>query len=296
MSAVVITGAGSGIGRACAMRLLRDGWAVVVTDINPEAAEATVELAHVAGFGDRVTSCRVDVRDESSVAEAVAAAVATFGSLGAMVNNAGIGGAFGPIHTIEQADWDFTFEVLVRGVFFGIKHAVTELRKGGGGAIVNVASAAAFSGGFGPAPYSAAKAAVVNLTRAAATELAPELIRVNAVAPGAVVTAMTDGGDPDESKSRFAASQPWPEAGSADHIAAAVAYLAGDDSRFVNGETLVVDGGLVAAGPGRGYAERMRTDPGRRGLSGISYGSTGTPAVVRRRESSPYQTGGREAR
>jgi NAD(P)-dependent dehydrogenase (short-subunit alcohol dehydrogenase family) len=283
--AAVVTGGGSGIGRATVLRLLADGRPVVVADVHEANAAATAELAARAGHGERVAAVRADVREEGDVAAAVEVAVRRFGALGVMVNNAGVGGAFGPVTEIAAEDFDFTFEVLVRGVFFGVKHAVRALRaQGVPGSIVNVASVAAAGGGKGPPVYSAAKAAVVNLTTALATELAPDRIRVNAVSPGAILTPLLAAGEPtDATRDLLTAAQPWPEHGRPEHIAAAIAYLAGPDAEFVTGQNLVVDGGLLAAGPGRAFADALGVDPGTRGLTGVSYGSTGRAPVIHTR-------------
>lgn len=280
----VVTGAGSGIGRATVLRLLDAGFRVVVADVNEATAAGTAALADAP---DRIAVVAADVRREDDVAGALALAVETFGGLTCVVNNAGVGGAFGPIATVESDDWDYTFEVLVRGVFYGVKHAARIMQaQGTGGSIVNVASVAALGGGMGPVPYSAAKAAVVNLTKAVSIELAADRIRVNAVCPGAISTPLLHRGRPERAEGSLAATQPWPAHGRAEHIAAAIAFLAGDEAEFVTGEALVVDGGLTAAGPGPAFAERLGTDPGTRGLSGVNYGSTGVASVVRHRADS----------
>ncbi|MGE0842612.1 SDR family NAD(P)-dependent oxidoreductase [Pseudonocardia sp.] len=277
----VVTGGGSGIGRATVLRLLAAGHRVVVADVNAENAAATAELAQAP---DRVAVAAVDVRDEDAVAAALAAAVDRFGGLSAVVNNAGVGGAFGAITEIESADWDYTFDVLVRGVFYGVKHAARIMRAhGGGGSIVNVASVAGLTGGLGPVPYSAAKAAVVNFTKAVSIELAADRIRVNAVLPGAISTPLVHHGRPERAEDKLAATQPWPAAGRPEHIASAIAFLAGAESEFVTGEALVVDGGLTAAGPGPAFAERLGNDPRLRGMAGVNHGTTGVPSVVRNR-------------
>jgi NAD(P)-dependent dehydrogenase (short-subunit alcohol dehydrogenase family) len=173
-----------------------------------------------------------------------------FGRLDVVFNNAGVGGALGPIWDVEVAEWDYTFDVLAKGVFLGIKHAARAMKRGGrGGSIINTASIAGLSGGGGPMIYSAAKAAVINLTKGAALQLAADHIRVNAICPGGVLTPLTDRGDPAAAAKRMEQMQPWPEHGKPEHIAGAALFLASDDSEFVTGEALVVDGGLTAAGP-----------------------------------------------
>lgn len=279
--AAIVTGAGSGIGRATALRLLADGGRVALSDINQESLDASLALATEAGVADRAVGLRADVRSEDDVADLVAKAAEHFGGLDVMVNNAGLGGAFGRLTEIEADDWDFTFEVLTRGVFFGVKHAARAM--GTGGSIVNIASVAALSGGFGLIAYSAAKAAVVSITQSSAVELAPGRIRVNAIAPGAIRTPLLESGTTTRLDDVRPPGQPWPDWGRPEDIAAAVAYLAGPDAGFMTGQTMVVDGGLVAAGPGSDFQERLGADPRTRGLVGLNRGMTGQRSTVRRR-------------
>jgi NAD(P)-dependent dehydrogenase (short-subunit alcohol dehydrogenase family) len=180
----------------------------------------------------------------------IGCAVSNFDRLDIVFNNAGVGGAIGPVWDIEEEEWDYTFDVLVKGVFFGIKHAARAMRKQGqGGVIINTASTAGLSGGSGPLVYSAAKAAVINLTKAAAVQLAPDRIRVNAICPGGILTGLTNQGNPEAAVKVLEKMQPWPEYGKGEHIAGAALFLASDDAGFVTGDALVVDGGLTAIGP-----------------------------------------------
>jgi NAD(P)-dependent dehydrogenase (short-subunit alcohol dehydrogenase family) len=283
----VITGGASGMGRATALRFLEEGARVVVADLNDATGKEFLETASQDGHRKDVRFFRADVAEESDVAGMIEHAVAEFGRLDVVFNNAGIGGAFGPVTDLEVEDWDFTFAVLVRGVFLGIKHGARAMkRQGGGGSIINTASVAGLSGGAGPLCYSAAKAAVVNLTRAAAVELAPDRIRVNAICPGGILTPLIHRGSPDAARPRMKELQPWPEVGEGEHIAGAASFLASDDARFVTGEALVVDGGLTAAGPN--LIQRMR-DPNTPsvfalGVTGVDKGSTGQPPVIRPRK------------
>ncbi len=275
----VVTGGASGIGRATASRLLAEGACVVVADIDDQRGEKTVEQLSASGAQGRVVFCPCDVAHEPDVLHAVRTAVKEFGRLDCMVNNAGIGGAFGPIVETHVEDWDRTQEVLLRGVFLGVKHAARQMiRQGSGGSIVNVSSVAALSGGAGGAAYTAAKAGVLALTRCAAVQLARHRIRCNAVLPGTILTPLiVRQGDAETMKQIASQTQPWPEPGMAEDIAAVVAFLASDDSRFVTGEGIVADGGIAAAGPniyrgdhplGEAIKERMlqagvrRFDPG----------------------------------
>ncbi|HKC51942.1 MAG TPA: SDR family oxidoreductase, partial [Myxococcota bacterium] len=210
----VITGGASGMGRATAFRFLAEGASVVVADLNDATGKEFLESASQAGHAKAVRFARTDVAEEADVAGMIDLAVRDFGHVDIVFNNAGIGGAFGPVTNLEVEDWDFTFAVLVRGVFLGIKHGARAMkRQGTGGSIINTASVAGLSGGSGPLCYSAAKAAVVNLTRSAAVELAPDKIRVNAICPGGILTPLVHRGSPEALRPRLAGLQPWGEAG-----------------------------------------------------------------------------------
>jgi NAD(P)-dependent dehydrogenase (short-subunit alcohol dehydrogenase family) len=278
---VAITGAASGIGLAAVERFLGAGWRVVAADYNPAACDRLrARLGADPSVGPRLRVVRADVSVEADVAAMVDEAVAHGGRLDCLVNNAGIGGAFGPIDALEVADWDATFAVLVRGVFLGIKHGVRAMKaQGGGGSIVNTGSIAGLSGGSGPQAYSAAKAAVLNLTRAAALELAPLRIRVNAVSPGVIATPLAESGGRDV-RAAMSDLQPWPDPGEPDHVARVMEFLAGDGAAFVIGENIVVDGGLLAGGAR--LDDRIGGNPAARGLVGINRGSTGERHSVRK--------------
>ena len=277
----VITGAASGMGKATALRFLAEGASVVMADYNTETGAAALSEAADQGFGERSRFVRADVAVEADVENMFETAVENFGHLDIVFNNAGVGGAVGPLTETRVEDWDYTFDVLVKGVFLGIKHAVRILRRQGrGGSIVNTASIAGLSGDGGPIAYSAAKAAVINLTKGAAVELAPDRIRVNAICPGFIATPLAEQGRPDSTRAAFASSQPWPEFGRGEHIAGAALFLASEDAEFVTGEALVVDGGLSAAGPE--LSKKFRHISGRHaGKAGITRGSTGEPSVLR---------------
>ncbi|NBS48977.1 MAG: SDR family NAD(P)-dependent oxidoreductase, partial [Betaproteobacteria bacterium] len=156
----VITGGAGGMGLATVERFLAEGAKVVIADFNETTGAAALAGATAAGFGANARFIRCDVAKEDDVAAAVGLAVSAFGGLDIIFNNAGVGGAIGPVWELEEAEWDYTFDVLVKGVFFGIKHATRVFREQGrGGSIVNTASVAGLSGGCGPLAYSAAKAA-----------------------------------------------------------------------------------------------------------------------------------------
>jgi len=275
----IITGGASGIGRASALAFLREGARVVIGDLNEASIAETTGLVKAAGHADRLAACRADVSAEADVAGLVDLAVGRFGGLDAIFNNAGVGGAFGPIGETAAEEWDFTFAVLVRGVFLGIKHASNRMKaQGRGGSIVNTASVAGINGGGGPHAYSAAKAAVANLTRAVSAELAGHKIRVNAIAPGMIKTPLAVGEREDAWDRRVRERQPWPEPGMPEHIADTAVFLVSDESRFITGQVIVVDGGLSAMGPdlfGHGPGSRMLKK------AGLNTGSTGVPGTVR---------------
>ncbi|HVM98277.1 MAG TPA: SDR family oxidoreductase [Candidatus Acidoferrales bacterium] len=245
----VITGAANGIGRATVLRFLDEGARVVGADLNPDTGREMVDLAAKAGHAANLRFVRTDVAKEADVAAATRTAVDVFGRLDCVFNNAGVAGAFGPITHQSVEDWDYTFAVLVRGVFLGIKCAARIMKaQGQGGSIINTASIAGLSGGDGPQAYSAAKAAVINLSRACAVELAPDRIRVNAVCPGGILTPLLHRGNPEPIAAVLQKLQPWPEIGLPEHIASVALFLASDDSTFVTGAHLVADGGLTAQG------------------------------------------------
>jgi NAD(P)-dependent dehydrogenase (short-subunit alcohol dehydrogenase family) len=275
----VITGGASGIGRASVLRLLDAGGRVVFGDLNRDNAQLLLDQVDDA---DRLRFVPTDVAEERDVEALVTTAVEAFGRVDVMFNNAGVGGAFGPITDIDVEDWDRTFAVLVRSVFLGTKHAArVMIDQGDGGSIINTASVAGLSGGGGPQAYSAAKAAVINLTYSSAVELAGHRIRVNAICPGLINTPLAIRGDRDHQRVRDIVSviQPWPELGRPEDIAGLVLWLAGPDSAFVTGEAIRVDGGVAAAGP------RMvgLTDPHGAFVrsSGFADGTTGRPPIKR---------------
>jgi NAD(P)-dependent dehydrogenase (short-subunit alcohol dehydrogenase family) len=259
----VITGAASGMGKAASLLFSREGAHVVLADLNAPGGEATAAEASAAG--QRCVFQRTDVSSEPDIEALVARALKEFGRLDVMFNNAGIGGAVGPLESIAVDDWDRTQAVCLRGVFLGIKHSVAPMREQGGGAIVSTASIAGIDGYPNLHAYCAAKAGVVNLTRSAAIEFAAEKIRINCIAPGGIATPIIGGGSNFNKAAIDAAlvnMQPLPLAGQPEDIAEAALFLASDAARFVTGHCLVVDGGATAgqtAGAPRAGQERPRT-------------------------------------
>ena len=278
----VITGGASGMGRATVMRFLAEGAAVVVADFNEANGASTLEEATGQGFSDRVSFQRADVASEADVEAMLAHAVERFGGLDIVFNNAGVGGAIGPLTETTAESWDYTFDVLAKGVFLGMKHAARIMRdQGRGGSIINTASIAALSGDAGPMLYSAAKAAVVSLSQSGAVELAPDRIRVNAICPGFIATPLAEAGRAEQTRRRFEVAQPWQSHGRGEHIAGAALFLASDDAEFVTGEALVVDGGLTASGPQ--LSKNFPHTSGRNAkVAGVTKGSTGEPPELER--------------
>jgi NAD(P)-dependent dehydrogenase (short-subunit alcohol dehydrogenase family) len=259
----VVTGGASGIGAGTVRRLVADGARVVVADIQGEAA-AKVAAEH----GPRCRSLATDVTSEEEVAAAVDLAVAEFGQLDLMFANAGVFGAYGPIDRNRMADVDLTWAVNLRGVFLAMKHSARVMVPRGTGVIIATTSPAAVVGGIGNHAYSAAKAGILGLVRSVAAELREHGIRVNAVMPGAVVSAMTadlvlgDASAVDQVTEALARNAAQGKPGLPADIAAAVSFLASDDAGFITGHTMVVDGGLTAIGGDSPYAKGKYADPG----------------------------------
>lgn len=251
----VITGAASGIGRATALRFAGEGASVVIADLNREGGESAVRDCR-ENAGNAVFQL-TDVSSEENIQGAINRAVKEFGRLDIIYNNAGLGGAVGPLEKTSADNWDRSFAILLRAVFLGIKHAAPEMRKVGGGSIISTASIAGIRGAAGLHAYCAAKAGVISLTRSASIELAKDRIRVNCICPGLIATPLTynrlPGGE-QAAMQLFAGFQPWPRAGRPEDIAAMALFLASDDSEFVSGQAMVVDG-AVTAGMGRGLAQ-----------------------------------------
>ena len=245
----VITGGASGIGEGTVLRFVEEGARVVIADVQDEPGRALA-----ARLGDAVRYVHTDVTVESDVAGAVDAAVAAFGRLDVMFNNAGIVGAVGRIAETSADQWDRTVSILLRGVFLGMKHAARVMVPQGSGAIVSTSSTAGVLGGLGPHCYTACKHAVIGLTKSVASELAAHGIRVNAISPGNTVTAMTSAvmtGDPnaiDMATKHIAAGSLLGIPGLPVDIANAAVFLASEEARYVTAHTLVVDAGQTAIG------------------------------------------------
>ena len=246
----IITGGASGIGAASARLFVEEGARVLIADAQSERGEALAnELGDAAAFH------RVDVTREDDIRAVVGDAVERWGRLDCIFNNAGFGGALGSIETTTVEEFYITFDVLLKGVFLGIKHAAPVMRAQGGGSIISTASVAGLKTGESPHLYSVAKAAVIHLTRSVALELGEHGIRVNCICPGIVATPLA-AGRPNASPEALerladglAKTQAMGRVGQPEDIARAALWLASDDSEWVTGHAQVVDGGAFAGRP-----------------------------------------------
>lgn len=250
----IVTGAAVGIGRACCERLAEEGSRIALFDLDDAHGEALAAELRTRGADARYW--HVDVASEAEVAAAVDAAVAHFGALHALVNNAGIAGSNKPTHELTEAEWDRVLAVNVKGVFFCTKHAIAHLQRAGGGSIVNLSSIYGLVGGADVPPYHASKGAVRLMTKTDALLYAPDRIRVNSIHPGYIWTPMVEGHlrasgatDPirlDQARRDVGRLHPLGHMGEPDDIAWGVVYLISDESRFVTGSELTIDGGYTA--------------------------------------------------
>ncbi len=253
----LITGGSSGIGAATVRLFVQEGARVIIADIQDVLGQKIARE-----LGERVVYQHADVTIENEVQAAVNLALERFGKLDCIFNNAGIGGTGGPIEETDTAGFDMTVAVLFKGVMLGMKHAARVMIPQGRGKIISNASVAGHKTGYAGHTYSACKAAVIQLTRSVAMQLAEYGIMVNCVCPGGIVTPIFGralGLSQEEAektlepiKKVFNNIQAVPRAGMPEDIAKAVLFLAGDDSDFINGEALQVDGGI-----GRGFLDRQ---------------------------------------
>jgi NAD(P)-dependent dehydrogenase (short-subunit alcohol dehydrogenase family) len=246
----IVTGAGMGIGRASAIALARAGAAVTVADI--DVAAGTETAAAITAGGGRAIFVATDVCSLAAVEAATEKTIEAFGRIDILVNNAAraIGGV---VDEIDEASWNEVISTNLTSVWRGIRCVVPHMRKQGGGSIVNMSSVQSLRGFHGWAAYAAAKGGINALTQQAAVDLAPAKIRVNAVAPGTIMTPLNEkvfraAADPQELIARWNAAHPIGRFGEAEEVAEAVLFLASDRASFITGEILRVDGGLAIKG------------------------------------------------
>lgn len=242
----IITGASAGMGKATAELFAREGAKVAVTDIDIAGGEAVVNAIREAG--GEATFFKLDVSKEADCKEVTKAVVEKYGKLDILINNAGVTGVDKPTHELTEDEWDFVFNVDVKGVFFMTKHAVPFMKKNGKGAIVNFSSIYGLVGSRELTPYHAAKGAVTLMTKKDALTYAKDHIRVNSVHPGTIKTPLVQNlidNDPayEEKQLRL---HPIGYLGNPIDVAYAVLFLASDEARFVTGAQLAIDGGYTA--------------------------------------------------
>ena len=244
----LITGAGSGIGRATACLFAREGALVMATDVNEEAVQKTT--AEIRAAAGRAEALRLDVTNEEDCQHAVDETLEQFGRIDILANIAGIGSTQTVADT-DAATWEAVFAVNVRGVFLMCKYATPLMLHQGGGTIINMGSVAGLVGLPNRAAYCASKGAVIALTKAMAVDYATQRIRVNAICPGTIDSPwvgrlLSERDDPAAARQELVDRQPMGRLGTPEEIAQAALYLASDAATFVTGTTLVIDGGLTA--------------------------------------------------
>jgi len=242
----IVTAGGAGIGAATVRRFAKEGAAVVIADLSGTRAKAVTDEVNSAG--GRAAFIKMDASDPEAIQATIKLAIDSYGRLDVLFNNAGMA-EVALIHDTTLESWNRVMAVTLTSTFLGIKYAVPIMRKQGGGAIVNTASISGTRGDYGMASYNAAKAGVINLTRAAALENAKQKIRVNCVCPGGINTRVAEvlGGDrADEFRRTMGAIHPIGRMGEPEEIANMVTFLASDEASFITGASFVVDGGVTA--------------------------------------------------
>ncbi|MCZ7384014.1 MAG: SDR family oxidoreductase [Candidatus Methanoperedens sp.] len=242
----LVTGGGSGIGRACALAFAREGARVVVADVMERGGKETVQMIQETG-GESIF-VKTDVSKPADVEALVKRAVDTYGRLDCGINNAGIEGIMAQTADYIEENWERVININLKGVWLCMKYEIPEMQKQGGGAIVNMASVAGLVGFQGMPAYCASKGGIIQLTKVAALEYAKAGIRVNAVCPGVIRTPMVErvtGGNP-EAEAQFTAIEPVGRMGTPGEIAESVVWLCSEAASFVTGHPMVVDGGLTA--------------------------------------------------
>jgi NAD(P)-dependent dehydrogenase (short-subunit alcohol dehydrogenase family) len=242
----LVTGAGSGIGRASALAFAAEGCAVVVADVDSAGGAETVQM--IAGAGGAASFVRADVARAADVEALVAQTVETYGRLDCAFNNAGVPGPRAPALAWTEDDWEQTVSVNLKGVWLCMKQEIARMVEQGGGAVVNISSIGGLNGLPNASVYAACSHGVIGLTKSAALEYAQAGIRINAICPGVIRTPMIErltGGNP-EAEARMARMQPLGRMGQAEEIARTVVWLCSDAASFITGVALPADGGRAA--------------------------------------------------
>ena len=270
----VITGAASGIGAATAKTYVEQGARVVLGDIQDDAGAA---LVGALGGPEHAVFCHCNVTSETEVQALVDTAVSTFGHIDVMFNCAGIVGAVGPMSTTPADEWKLTIDIMVNGVFYGMKHASRHMKEAGSGSIISMSSTAGVMGGLGPHAYAAAKHAVVGMTKNLAAEMGSFGVRVNCIAPAGMATPMVaevitgNHQNLEDTIAALAEASPLKgRAGLAQDVANAALWLASDESGYTSGLTLTVDAGATTGSTPEASAfaeyQPMLREAGRTGL------------------------------
>ncbi|HVV75434.1 MAG TPA: SDR family NAD(P)-dependent oxidoreductase [Mycobacteriales bacterium] len=243
----IVTGGARGIGAGVVRRLAADGASVVVADIDADSAQAVA--TGVRDSGGEATAVAVDLADEVSIVALVAATIDKYGAIDVVDNNAALTDADvlsidADVTTIDAETWDRTFAVNLRSQFLMAKHVVPHMERRGRGSIINMSSGAALKGDLTRTAYSASKAGIESLTRSIATQHGRAGVRANTIVPGLILTKAARDGIPADLLARYTTKTRTPYVGGPDDVAGLVAFLASDDSRYITGQTIVIDGGM----------------------------------------------------